>query len=53
MLNHAYKMVYLYQYIFDDDANVSSILFKFFGYELFASINGNKIRLSKICINLA
>lgn len=53
MLNHVYKMIYFYQYIFINDTYINSILFQFFYYELLTNISSKKIWGSKIFVNLA
>lgn len=53
MLYYAYKVIYLYQGIFDNNVHISDILFKFFSHKLLASISNNKIYRSKIYVNPA
>ena len=43
MLNYTYNIVFFYKSRFNNHANISSILFKFFSYEFFANINYKKI----------
>ncbi len=53
MLYHAYRMICLYQYLFDNNSHIGNILFEFSSYKLLASVGNNKILGSKICVNLA
>lgn len=48
MLDHAYKTVYLDQYIFDNDAHIGNILFKILDHPLLGNIGGNKVIEPKV-----
>lgn len=52
MFNYIYKMIYFYQYFFDNNAYIGSILFKFLDYKLFVNIGNDKIFEPKIFVNL-
>lgn len=51
MLDNVFKIIYLHQCIFDNNAYINSILFKFLSHKLLANIGGNKVWGPKICIN--
>lgn len=41
-LYHVYRMICLYQDIFDNDGHINNILFKFFSHKLLVGICDNK-----------